>query len=124
MQIVNKIIFVVTGFIIFTAFNSEERNFKSDLPASIKILKTWNLPAILKEISGISFIDNDRIACIQDEMGSVFIYNLSTSSLEDQVSFAAPGDFEGIAMVNKTAWVLRSDGKLFEISSLILAAFS
>lgn len=89
-------------------------------PASsgITIVKSWELPKVLTEISGLSYIDGDRFACVQDELGTIFIYNTKTSSIEKEIPFSAAGDYEGIAVVNDAAWVVRADGRLFEISSI------
>lgn len=122
MRIVVKKIFLVSAIAVFSAFRITEN--KNDYTATpvLKIVKTWHLPDILKEISGIDIIDSVRLACIQDEMGIIFIYNTATSAIEEQIPFAPAGDFEGIAIVNKSAWVLRSDGKLFEVTSLTTKA--
>jgi len=85
---------------------------------NVTILQRWDLPEILKEISGLAWIDKGRFACVQDEMGKVFIYNLKDGSIEKEISFAGPGDYEGLALVNESIWVIRSDGNLFEINSI------
>jgi len=82
----------------------------------VKISQKWELPDILSEISGIAMMDNDRIACIQDENGIIFIYNLRTSKIEQKIEFGDTGDYEGIALVGTTAYVLRSDGSIFEVN--------
>lgn len=84
----------------------------------IRVVKKWDLPVILKEISGIATIDSVRFACVQDEVGSIFIYNTETSTIQEEIPFAPAGDYEGITLVNDTAWVLRADGKLFEVMTL------
>jgi uncharacterized protein YjiK len=86
--------------------------------AGIIVTQRWDLPEILKEISDISYLGESRFACIQDELGTIFIYNTSSSKVEQEIAFGAPGDYEGITLVNDVAWVVRSDGKLFEISGL------
>ncbi|HET6769496.1 MAG TPA: SdiA-regulated domain-containing protein, partial [Chitinophagaceae bacterium] len=89
------------------------------LPAAgITVTKKWELPKQLTEISGLSYIDNQRFACVQDELGTIFIYNTATSSLEKEISFGGVGDYEGLAVVGETVWVLRADGKLFEVSNI------
>ncbi len=82
----------------------------------VSIKNKWEMPAVLAEISGVSHIANDQFACVQDELGKIFIYNTQTSAIEKEIPFAAPGDYEGLAVVDETAWVLRADGSLFEIS--------
>jgi uncharacterized protein YjiK len=74
------------------------------------------LPDILKEVSGVTYLGSNSFACIQDENGILFIYNTLKNKLEKQYTFNIDGDYEGIARVNKTIYVLRSDGALFEIS--------
>ncbi len=86
--------------------------------AAITIVKKWNMPKDLTEISGISYIDGQRFACIQDELGKIFIYNTTSSSVEKEISFGAAGDYEELALVGETIWVLRADGKLFEVSNI------
>ena len=76
------------------------------------ILAKWELPTILKEISGIAMIDQYRVACVQDEMGIVFIYDLNKKVIVDSIGFGNPGDYEGIAIAGNDIYVLRSDGQL------------
>lgn len=88
-----------------------------ELPASdINILQRWDLPDELKEVSGIAYIDAQRFACVQDEEGKIFIFNTTTNKIEKEIPFAGAGDYEGIAVNGNTAYVVRADGKLFEVS--------
>lgn len=80
--------------------------------------RTWSLPNSLKEISDISVLSDNEVICVEDERGVVYVYNLETSQVTDTVRFAAKGDYEGLALVNSAVFVLRSDGRLFELSSL------
>jgi uncharacterized protein YjiK len=80
--------------------------------------RKWLLPRSLKEISDISVLSDQEIVCVEDERGIVYVFDLETSQVTDTVRFAAKGDYEGLAMVNSTVFVLRSDGRLFELSSL------
>ena len=75
------------------------------------------LPPILHEISGLAIIDSTSIACIQDEDGILFIYNIKSHKITQQHTFGLKGDYEGIALVNDLLYVLRSDGILFEIKN-------
>jgi SdiA-regulated len=75
-----------------------------------------NLPDILYEISGQTYIDPTSFACIQDNKGILFIYDFAKKEIKKQFTFFSNGDYEGIAKVEDTIYVLRSDGTLFEIS--------
>ncbi len=74
------------------------------------------LPALLHEISGITYLKSDLFACIQDENGTVFFYDLKKNKIERQLRFHINGDYEGIASAGSEIYVLRSDGALFGIS--------
>lgn len=74
------------------------------------------LPDILHEISGITIIDSITVACIQDEHGIVFIYDIQKNEIKHQFNFHIKGDYEDIVRVGKTLYILRSDGALFEVS--------
>lgn len=73
------------------------------------------LPPILHEISGLAIIDSSSIACVQDEDGILFIYNIKKHKITKQHAFGLKGDYEGITLVDDILYVLRSDGVLFEI---------
>jgi uncharacterized protein YjiK len=83
--------------------------------SSVSIIKKWDLPAELKEVSGISYMDDERFVCVQDELGTVFVFNKSTNAIERKTQFAKSGDFEGIALTDDFVYVVQADGKLFEI---------
>jgi hypothetical protein len=91
--------------------------------------KIYILPDVLKEISGITDIDATSIACVQDEKGSLFIYDLIKEQIKTQNTFYSNGDYEGIARADKTIYILRSDGMLYgitnyESSTLTTVSFS
>ena len=100
-----------------TKKNKKDKSPKENASTEIEVIEKWEVPAILKEVSGIAIINNSQFACVQDEAGVIFIYNTSTSKIEKQVTFGAAGDYEGIAIVDRTAYVVRSDGKIFEVNN-------
>jgi hypothetical protein len=75
------------------------------------------LPPVLHEISGLAIIDTSTIACIQDENGILFFYDIKNNAIKQQFTFGLNGDYEGITRVKNTLYVLRSDGVLFEITN-------
>lgn len=78
--------------------------------------KIYTLPPILHEVSGITELNASSIACIQDENGILFIYDLVREQIIKHKYFSYNGDYEGIARVDKKIIILRSDGGLFEIA--------
>lgn len=75
------------------------------------------LPPQLREVSGITAIDEHTLACLQDEAGALFLVDLSGKSPPRVSVFGEPGDYEGLARVGPEYWVLRSDGLLLRLSS-------
>ena len=120
----NKIIILITvGLLLITAvffytIKDEAEDYRASISKDIVVEQTWQLPAALKEVSGIAFLEQDKIACVQDEKGSVFIYNLKNSGIEKEIPFAGPGDYEGIAVNNGIVYVMRADGTIFRIRDL------
>ncbi|WP_373060107.1 SdiA-regulated domain-containing protein [Zunongwangia sp. H14] len=108
-------VMVLSGFLIFSF--DRKGIFSEKKEYSYKVQLKWELPDILAEVSGIEWLENNRIACIQDEDGILFIYNLSTSKIDKEIKFAGPGDYEGITINGETAYVVRSDGNLFEVQN-------
>ena len=78
----------------------------------------WKMPKKLNEISGIE-INNQKIICNNDEDGDIFIFDLITQKIERTIHFAKKGDFEDIAIKESDAFVLRSDGAIFEIKNYL-----
>ncbi len=76
------------------------------------------LPPVLYEISGITVIDSSSIACVQDENGIVFFYDIKQKEITRQLTFYGNGDYEDITYANSRLYVIRSDGVLFEIKNL------
>jgi uncharacterized protein YjiK len=75
--------------------------------------KTYDMPEILVEISGIAVLNDTELFCIQDEAGIVFRYNLHNEELTDMYRFTDVGDFEDVTVIDNTVNVLRSDGTIF-----------
>ncbi|WP_298247891.1 SdiA-regulated domain-containing protein [uncultured Christiangramia sp.] len=114
-----NVVWIILGVLVFAGgliFSFEGKgNFSPGEDYTYRIDAKWELPDILEEVSGIEWLDENKIACIQDEDGIIFIYELSSSKIKKEIKFAGPGDYEGIAIDDETAYVLRSDGTIFEI---------
>jgi len=91
-----------------------EFSYQLDDPDTI-----WGLPKKLVEISGLSFIDNHRLACVQDEKGKIYIFNTKSGKIEKIIDFHKDGDYEGITIVKNNAWVLKSNGNLYRVKNFL-----
>lgn len=72
------------------------------------------MPKELQEISGIAYLSSDKMACIQDEDGILFIYDLSQRRLDQKITFANSGDYEDLEIVGKQVNVLESKGNIYQ----------
>ncbi|MBP6334373.1 MAG: SdiA-regulated domain-containing protein [Bacteroidia bacterium] len=105
----NLLVFLLVG--LFSNNYYAQDSFKYDLN---KPYLKHTLPAILNEVSGLTDYDSDHIACVQDELGTVFIYNFRTGKMTSKHNFDGAGDFEGLTYTRKALYILRSDGRLTE----------
>jgi uncharacterized protein YjiK len=103
-------ILAVAAFLIISCASLNTMPYDLDTPA-----KEIILPDTLREVSDISMIGDNKIACIQDENGIVFIVNSNNGEIEKQIPFASDGDYEGLAVVDRDIYALRSDGMLYQI---------
>ena len=73
----------------------------------------YDMPELLREISGIELYNDSVLYCVQDEIGSVFEYDLKTQQIVKSHRFTDIGDFEDLTMHKNYIYVLRSDCSLF-----------
>lgn len=74
------------------------------------------LPLQLREISGLAYHAGE-ILCIQDEGADIYSFDLSEKKVTGSHTIGLKGDFEDIAVVNTTAYLLKSNGNILEISN-------
>lgn len=91
---------------------TQEGNPKYDLKNPEK---KFFLPYVLEEISGLSYYKDDIVACVQDEKGRVFYYDLNKEELVHTTLFEYSGDYEGVEIVNETIYIVKSNGDIFTL---------
>lgn len=105
-------VFLLVLFYGYRTINKQELSaFEYNLSSPEKI---FVLPTVLNEISGITTISQNEIACVQDEIGTVYIYDLTKGAIIKEYSSKLIGDYEELALVDNTMYLLRSDGILIE----------
>lgn len=80
----------------------------------------------LREISGIDYINENKLVAINDEAGKLFFINPASGQFE-AVEFGSKDDYEDVAKAGPFYYVLNSKGQLFEISvgdNKLLATFT
>lgn len=110
------VLFIYTFLSCGATFNDVKR--KIDYNFS-KPDVSFILPDTLREISGLTIIDSTTFACIQDENGILFIYDVIKNEIKSQHKFHKDGDYEELARVGDKMYVLRSDGKIYKISNYL-----
>lgn len=124
MSVTRTIIGLTAGIlalavVIIIGYNRNQAASQVRISPHVTIEKTWELPKELREVSGIAFLGQNRIACVQDEEGIIYIFDLESSGIEQEIDFAGSGDYEGISVRGTTAYVLESDGSLFIIEDFL-----
>lgn len=76
-------------------------------------IKTTRLDKKLNEISGLNWLSDTSLACVQDERAEVYFINPNNGKIIETIDFNKKGDFEGIVAYNNRLYLLRSDGNLF-----------
>ena len=74
------------------------------------------LPKDLLEISGVVHLRDLQFAAINDEDGELFFVNLEDNDMQ-KFRFKGKGDYEDLAKVDSTFYVLESNGNIVEIAA-------
>lgn len=105
-------LFLLVVFYGYCSFNNQALAvFEYNLS---KPTKSFVLPVALNEISGITALSQNEIACVQDEIETIFIYDLTKEAIIKEYPSKLVGDYEEIALVGNAMYLLRSDGVLIE----------
>jgi uncharacterized protein YjiK len=75
------------------------------------------VPKEIKEISGITFLNDTVLVAIQDEDGILFYYNIKQNKIIKKQTFAGPGDYEDIAKAGNDMYVITSEGVMTQIKN-------
>lgn len=119
-----SIIIVTLIFVLGVSCKQKGKIKKAPLNSSVEMpfnlrspLKKYVLPESLYEISGIAVVSDSIIACIADEKGIVYLYNLNSGLIDNKIKFSNKGDFEDIAVIKDTIFVLESGGTIWTIEN-------
>ncbi len=80
--------------------------------------KKYKLPHCLDEISGLSFLSKNILACIQDEKGILYIFDLEKGKVIEKLAFGEERDYEDIEIVKKNAYILQSNGTILKVRNI------
>ena len=115
-----KILILATVF--FSGCNSNTQPVENlySLPEGYQLEKVSKvkLPEELKEISGI-FWKEDFIWAVDDEYGDLFQIDPKSGEIKTRVKFGKDQDYEDLAILGDTAWVLQSNGDLHRVTNFL-----
>lgn len=106
------VLIALIGSACFTSLASAGNPHGYDLASPDAI---YTLPESLREMSALTYVNPEALVCVEDERGILYTYNPAANVITTQTTFGAEGDYEGLARVDETMYVLRSDGQLFEV---------
>lgn len=78
----------------------------------------FTLPSELIEVSGLTDVDQNTVACLQDEQATIYLIDLRSGKVLEKHSFGPPGDMEGLTRVGDGYYALRSDGMVYHLKGL------
>ncbi len=110
MKLLSQITIIST--VLIGLSSCQEKSMGYDLPFSTK---TLYLSEKLNEISGLTYLTDSSIACIQDEKAIIYFLNTNSGKILRKFDFGKNNDFEGITSNRETFYVLRSDGSIFRV---------
>jgi uncharacterized protein YjiK len=80
-----------------------------------KPVEQFVLPAELLEVSGLTDLDEHTVACLQDEVATIYVVDLRDGKITERHPFGPPGDMEGLTRIGDELYALRSDGLIYQL---------
>lgn len=77
--------------------------------------QVFEMPDELEEISGLTTVNDNGLLCNEDETGHLYLFDLQQEKLSHKWSWGEDGDYEGVALIGETAYVLKSNGNIYEV---------
>lgn len=71
----------------------------------------------MEEVSGLEWVGDKLLLAIEDESSIIYSLSPETGEILDRQKFAKNADIEDIAWANDRAWVVQSNGTLYEVTS-------
>jgi uncharacterized protein YjiK len=103
-------VFIINSFSLMAQNN---KDFPYDLEAPDDI---YFMPSVLEEISGLTYFAPNQLAALNDEHGRVYVYDIKERKIVQRIRFEGNGDFEGLELVGKDMFAIKSNGKMYRFN--------
>lgn len=70
----------------------------------------------LKEISGLTALPKNQLAAIQDEKGTLFIIDIPSGEISNEIKFNKKGDYEGLCSIDGIIYIIDSAGDITQVN--------
>lgn len=107
-------------FLVACTTKSESVDERFTLPPGYSLSEREKifLPAELDEISGIAWHE-DHLLAIEDESSVIFRLDPKSGKILEKQKFEKNNDIEDLIIRQNTAWVLRSNGNLYQVTDFL-----
>ena len=79
--------------------------------------EVFKLPEELEEISGLATVSENYLLCNEDEEGKLYLFNIREAAVEKRIKWGKDGDYEGAAIIDGDAYVVKSNGTIYKIGN-------
>lgn len=112
----HKLLLLFFSISLISCFNkSKEKGSTEEHTDLISTNEVIDVPKDLKEISGISFVNDSVVAAVEDENGVLYFFDLYKKEIIREFSFAEEGDYEDLARKDNIMYVVRADGVIYQL---------
>jgi len=116
---INLSVLIFLGYFIMPQQNALNEGTLPNYSFSDEHTRTITLPKRLNEISGLAVTGEDRLFSHNDEIGTVYEVDIETGKILNQFYLGKnklKKDFEGIAAVNDSLFLVTSSGVLYKFN--------
>ena len=101
--------------ILYTGCQPKPKILKSPPHYNFSKVEIIKLDDKLREISGLAYDSKaNYFLGVNDELGTLFFLDKETKFIKNEFPFVEKGDYEDVAILNGTPYILRSDGKIIK----------
>lgn len=114
----SKLLLVVFMALLTACFNRNKvEESRKEGPVVDSTKQVIEVPKKLREISGISFVNDSLVAAVEDENGILYFFDLIKEKIVRKFTFAEEGDYEDLARNGDNMYVVRANGTIYEIAN-------